>query len=61
MLQVIASEGLAQGPYVEARMRFEPATLRTQGTEPTTEPFGGSQSMSIFAMLNIRSENLPFI
>ena len=32
------SEGLAQGPYVEARVRFEPATFRTQGTEPTNEP-----------------------
>jgi len=26
-----ASEGLAQGPYVAARVRFEPATLRMQG------------------------------
>ena len=32
------SEGLAQGPYVMARVKFEPATLRTQGTEPTSEP-----------------------
>ena len=32
------SEGVAQGPYLEARVRFEPATLRTQGTKPTTEP-----------------------
>ena len=34
----MASEGLAQGPYVAARVGFEPATLRTQGTEPTNEP-----------------------
>jgi len=33
----MASEGLAQGPYVAARVGFEPATLRTQGTEPTNE------------------------
>jgi len=26
------SEGLAQGPYVAARVVFQPATLRTQGT-----------------------------
>ena len=32
------SEGLAQGPYVAARERFEPATFWTQGTELTTEP-----------------------
>jgi len=38
VLQAIASEGLAQGPYVTARVGFKPATLWTQGTEPTTEP-----------------------
>ena len=38
MQQTIAIEGLAQGPYVAARVAFEPATLRTQGTELTTEP-----------------------
>ena len=27
-------EGLALGPNVAARVGFEPATLRTQGTEP---------------------------
>src|SRR6218665_1626495 len=32
------SEGLAQVPYVAARVGFEPATFRTQGTEPTTKP-----------------------
>ncbi len=32
------SEGLAQGHYVAARVGFEPATFRTQDTEPTTEP-----------------------
>ena len=33
-----ASEGLAQGPYVEAGVGFEPATLWTQRTEIPTEP-----------------------
>ena len=32
------SEGLAQGPYLVARVRFEPATLQMQGTELTTKP-----------------------
>ena|SRR6218665_3954687 len=32
------SEGLAQDPYVVARLGFEPVTLWTQGTEHTTEP-----------------------
>jgi len=34
-LQATVSEGLAQGPFAAARMGFEPATFRTQGTEPT--------------------------
>src|SRR6218665_2402982 len=33
-----ALEGLAQGPYVAARVGFEPPTFRTQSTDPTTEP-----------------------
>ena len=32
------SQGITQGPYVVTRMGFEPATFRTQGTEPTTKP-----------------------
>ena len=28
--------------YVAARAGFEPATLGTQGTEPTTEPLGSN-------------------
>jgi len=32
------SEGLAQGPYVSARVGFEPPPLRTQGTELPKEP-----------------------
>jgi len=31
--QTIASEGLAQGPYVAARVGFETATLWTKGGE----------------------------
>ena len=33
-LQATASEGLAQGPYVAARVGFEPVTIRSEGTEP---------------------------
>ena len=36
-LQTTMREGLAQGSYVTAMVRLEPATFRTQGTEPTTE------------------------
>jgi len=32
------SEGLAQGPYVVARVGLEPVTLQTQGTEIATTP-----------------------
>ena len=37
MLHATASKGLAQGPYVAATVGFKTATLRTQGTESTTE------------------------
>ena len=37
-LQATVIEGLAQGPYMAARVGFEPATLWAQGTELTTEP-----------------------
>jgi len=36
--QAIASEGLAQGPYVAARAGFKLTTLRTKGDESTNEP-----------------------
>jgi len=36
--QATASEGLAQGPYMEARALFEPATPRTKDVQSTTEP-----------------------
>jgi len=36
--QAAASEILAQGPYVAARARFEPATLQTKGFKSTNEP-----------------------
>src|SRR6218665_1521089 len=32
------SEGLAQGPYVAARARFEPATVGKKGKNSTNEP-----------------------
>ena len=31
------NQGLAQGPYMAARVGFVPVTLWTQCTEPTTE------------------------
>ena len=34
----IVGKELAQGPYVAARVGFEPATFQMHGTEPTTEP-----------------------
>src|SRR6218665_1290759 len=36
--QSIASEGLAQGPYVATRVGFEPMTLGTKGVKFTNEP-----------------------
>jgi len=35
--QATASERLAQGPYVVARARFEPTTLRMKGVESFIE------------------------
>src|SRR6218665_1374230 len=37
-LKATVSEGLAQGRYVAAGVEFQPATLRTQGTQLATEP-----------------------
>ena len=37
-LHAIASEGLAQGPYVPARARFKPAILRSKDTDSTNAP-----------------------
>ena len=36
--QATASECLAHGPYVAARVGFEPTTLWTKGDESTNEP-----------------------
>ena len=36
--QATVSEGLAQGPYMVARVEFKPATLQTKGVESTNEP-----------------------
>ena len=38
LLKATVSEELAQSPYMAAGVVFEPANLRTQGTELTTEP-----------------------
>src|SRR6218665_1805310 len=37
-LQATASDGLVQGPYVAARVRFEPATLRSKIIDSTNAP-----------------------
>ena len=52
-LQATVSEGLAQGPYVVARAGFEPATLRMQGTELTTEPKHRGFPSSLSARLTL--------
>ena len=36
--QAIVSEGLAQGPYVAARVGVEPMTLRTKGVDSINAP-----------------------
>ena len=38
VIQTTTSKELAQGLSLVARVGFEPVTLRTQGTELTTEP-----------------------
>src|SRR6218665_3534001 len=37
-LQAVASEGLAEGPYVAARAGFEPTNLRAKGIDSTNAP-----------------------
>jgi len=36
--QATANVGLAQVPYVAARVGFKPVTIRTKGVESTNEP-----------------------
>ena len=36
--QAIASEGLAQGPYMADRAGFEPTTLQSADIDSTNEP-----------------------
>src|SRR6218665_1303514 len=50
-LLATTSEGLAQGPYIAARVGFEPVTFWTQGTEPTTEPLCPTRSFKIRTLL----------
>ena len=37
-LQATVSEGLAQGPYVDAKVGFELTTLRSKGFDSTNAP-----------------------
>ena len=48
VLQATASEGLAQGPYVAARARFEPAALRSKGIDSTISSFLAPLPPSLF-------------
>ena len=52
------SEGIAQGPYKAAKVEFEPVTLRTQGTELTTEPPRHYMSLQITIKLSINAQTL---
>ena len=47
------SEGLAQGPYVAAKVGFEIATIRTQGTELTTEPPRGPRPKNLSTLSSV--------
>ena len=51
LLQGNSSEGLAHGPYVAARIRFDPTTLRSQGTESTTVPPHPTSMLLLFVVL----------
>ena len=48
------SEGLAHGPYMEARAGFEPATLWTEDTELTAEPPHPTLLSVIGSVINMR-------
>jgi len=51
--EVIASEGLAQSPYVVTRAGFKPTTLQMKGIESTNEPphptYAGAKKMKSLA------------
>jgi len=53
------SEGLAQGPYVVARVGLGLSTFRTQGTEPTTGPPCPTFTLTIYIEPLGDSEALP--
>ena len=52
-LQAPVSEGLAQGPYVATRVGFEPANLRTEGTEHTTKPPRPTYRVTIITTVSV--------
>jgi len=52
-------EGLAQGFYVAARDGFEPATFRTQGTEPPNPTYWFRLSSLFWTNLNASVYLLP--
>ena len=56
--QATASEGLAQGPYVVARVGFKPMTLRTKVVESTNE---SPQSRCYFYYVILLLKQLLFL
>ena len=44
--QATVSEGLAQGPYVAARVGVEPMTLRMKGVDSTKAPPRSTMSLN---------------
>ena len=51
--QATMSEGLAQGPYVAARVGVEPMTFRTKGVDSTNVPPTPHKSLSFLVILNL--------
>ena len=47
------SEGLAQGPYMAARMGFEPAALWTEGAVPTSHHAPQSLPLWLYLILHM--------
>ena len=54
-LQATVSEGLAQGPYVAARARFEPTIFRSKGIDATDAPL--RSTMDLIVMVTKRRRN----
>ena len=55
------SEGLAQGSYMAAKVGFEPATFRTQGTDLTTEPHNDTQDIKAEFKLVLQANRSMYV